>query len=146
MQALPSLLDPLLSDQYAWYNYVQQTERDSNEFIKNYVISDTAKEWKCKDKAKQLPELTDVLRFYFPSLAQPEDPTLPQLLLAIKDMRIDVLGAYRLVPNGNGLPYETILNEYWIGRPEWEIAIRVGEKNLAALCLECWEVFQLQPG
>ncbi len=59
---------------------------------------------------------------------------------------IDVRGAYRLVPNGNGLPYEIILNGCWIGRPEWEMAIRVGEKNLAALCLECREVFKLQPG
>ncbi len=39
--------------------------RDPGKFIKDYVISDASEGWKYKNKARQLYELTDVLRFYF---------------------------------------------------------------------------------
>ena len=38
--------------------------RGPNKFTKDNLISDAAKAWNYKDKAKQLHELTDVLHFY----------------------------------------------------------------------------------
>lgn len=37
-------------------------------------------------------------------------------------MRRDILGAFRLTPNGNGLPYEILVNEVWADRPLYELS------------------------
>lgn len=70
----------------------------------------------------QLYELAGVFQHYFFAPRDEVQETLPQPLVAVGALRHDVLGAYRLVPNANGLPYEIILNERWIDRPDWEIA------------------------
>jgi hypothetical protein len=79
------------------------TERSPDPFIRQYVEAGDATEWKHQEKAKRLYELAGVFQHYFFAPCEEAQGHLPQPLVAIGALRHDVLGAYRLVPNTNGL-------------------------------------------
>lgn len=97
-----------------------EAKPNPNRFVREYVESDGPREWQHREMAQQLYEWADVFRRYFFSQKNPEQQELPQPLVAIAPMRVDVLAGYRLVPNPNGLPYEITLNSLYISRPPWE--------------------------
>src|SRR5438046_775410 len=97
-----------------------QKERP-NRTIRKYVEGDGAKEWAYAGTAKKLYELYDAYRRFFFAPDAGQRP-LPQAVIAIDDLRVDTLAAYRIVPNPNGLPFEISMNAKYLSRPIWEQA------------------------
>lgn len=95
------------------------TERTPNEYIRGYV-EEEAREWQHRRMAQTLYEWADVFRYYFFAAQDASQRGLPQPLIAIEQMRVEILAAYRLKENPNGLPYEILMNERYLHRPLWE--------------------------
>jgi len=94
-------------------------ERNPNSYIRGYV-EDEAQEWEHRQVAQTIYEWADVFRYYFFAARDVPQRGLPQPLIAIEEMRVEILAAYRLRENPNGLPYEIIMNARYLGRPLWE--------------------------
>jgi len=92
-----------------------------NKTIRGYVGSEASKDWTHRDNANELYTLYDSFRRF---LFAPTDgqARLPQAVIAIDDLRVDTLAAYRLIPNAVGLPWEISINAKYLHRPMWEHA------------------------
>lgn len=75
-----------------------------------------------KKTAKQLSELAGVFNFYFFSPRDSGQPTLPQPMIRIAPLRKEMLIDHQKTQNSLDIPYEVIINEHWIHRPQWETA------------------------
>ncbi len=95
------------------------TETNPNGYIRGYV-EDEAREWEHRQMAQTLYEWADVFRYYFFAARDMPQRGLPQPLIAIESMRVEILAAYRVKENPNGLPYEIIMNSRYLDRPMWE--------------------------
>ncbi len=95
-------------------------ETNPNGYIRGYV-EDGAQQWGHRQMAQTLYEWADVFRYFFFAAKDVPQRGLPQPLIAIEEMRIEILAAYRLKENPNGLPYEIIMNARYLNRPVWEI-------------------------
>jgi hypothetical protein len=99
-----------------------QKERP-NRVIRTYVRSKQSADWAHQQAAAVFYDLYDIFRrFLFAPLPDRQQKPLPQAVIAIQDLRVDTLAAYRLVPNAVGLPWEISLNAKYLARPVWEQA------------------------
>lgn len=103
----------------------QQTELHNvlnpNDYIRDFILDDGAKDWRHTDLVKQLYEVDRTFTF---NLFSPKDETqleLPQSVIAVADMRVEILAAYRLSYNPNGLFCEILHNEKHLDRPFWAV-------------------------
>ncbi len=95
------------------------SERQPNAVVRTYVESEAAN-WEHREAATILYEWADLFRHYFFAAGSEARRGLPQPLIAVEALRVDVLAAYRLKENPNGLPYEIIMNARYLDRPLWE--------------------------
>src|SRR5688500_2783658 len=94
-----------------------------NKVIKGFVQSKGSEDWKHQQKASEFYRLYDTFRrFFFAPLPDSPQKALPQAVIAVDDMRVDTLAAYRLIPNAMGLPWEISMNAKYLDRPIWEQA------------------------
>lgn len=92
-----------------------------NKTIRKYVESKQADDWEHRQRAAEFYALYDTFRRFLFAPENGQKP-LPQAVIAIEQMRVDTLAAYRLVPNAMGLPWEISLNAKYLPRPIWEQA------------------------
>lgn len=94
-----------------------------NDAIRDFVVGEGGpKEWKHKEYAQELYALGKIIDFAFFSPKDEQQAKLPTIVHAVEKMRVEILGAYHLVPDGLGISYKVAMNEVWIARPWWEQA------------------------
>lgn len=98
-----------------------EREKAPNIVIKEYVEQDGPQDWKHRQMVQFLYRVFDAARFCFFSPRDESQLVLPQSVIAVDDMRHEVLAAYRISYNPTGLPFEIMMNAKWIGRPRWEL-------------------------
>lgn len=98
----------------------QSRSIDPNRQVRKYVERG-ARRWEHQKIAAELYKWSDVFRFYFLRPQAEYQPEIPNLVIGVESMRIDVLASYHLKENSVGLPYEITFNEHYIKRPIWEL-------------------------
>jgi len=97
-----------------------EAKRDPNKYIRKYVEKG-ATNWEHQSIAQELYQWADVFRLYFFKPKADHQPEIPNLLVGIEPMRVDVLAGYHLKENAIGLPYEITFDARYIRRPLWEL-------------------------
>ena len=96
-----------------------ETEPNPNRYVRKYVEK-RAVRWEHQGIAAELYRWSDVFRFYWFRPQNGQQAEIPNLVVGIGPMRIDVLAGYHLKENTVGLPYEITFNQLYITRPIWE--------------------------
>jgi hypothetical protein len=109
-------------------------QENPNKVIKDYIEADGPKDWQWQPVAKDLSNMSDLLRIYFFRAKYLGEYEMPVPLLGLEEMDVRTLGAYYLKENALGLRWQISLNTKWAHRPAWEL--------YETLCHEMVHLFQ----
>lgn len=93
---------------------------DPNKAVRRYVEKG-AEAWQHKGVAAELYAWSDVFKFYWFSPESEYQAAIPNLVIGVEPMRVNVLAGYHLKENAVGLPYEITFNERYMARPLYAI-------------------------
>lgn len=89
---------------------------DAYEVIRDYQEK---ADWPYRDFIAEMHSIGDVFKFYWFSRQSEEQAQIPPLLLAARDLRVEIVAGYRTTRNELGLRWEIIFNTKHVDLDAW---------------------------